>query len=885
MKRRFLVAMVTTFSVLSLLCLPFIPQASAETTWVDTGGPGPGLQVNALVYDGSRDILYAGIEGDRVYRCTSPGSSPAWTSVGGLMTLNDIESMAYDSANNVLYVGGEGTGTDHVWRLKNPHNSNLWQNITDSTWLPMTDYAITCLAYNETDNLLFASTQNGRVQRLASPDTTPPTPIPSWKIVGGPATWTNTISMGNSDTKLYIGMPSTGARRCENPNGSIPPAPTVNDMGGAVSDHSILNLDYDASNNSLFAATKESLAWNHCVYRCDNPEAASPNTWTDMNWPNPGSGMTGALLYSSTDDALFVGGNQVVRRCNEPATSPAWKDMTGNLSGAYIYCFAYDSASRTLFAGTQSDGVWRAIISPEITDISPSSGCAGDEITLTGENFGNTQGSGAGMTGGAASSVSFGSVSAASCSSWTDNEIKCTVPGGIVGDVKVTVVTDGGTSNEVDFTIDYPTEFYFAEGYTGTGFQEYLCLGNSGNTDANATVTFMFNDGSAPLEQEYTVPALSRSTVDVNSVADDKEVSIKVESESTSIVAERPMYFDYQGKWAGGHDSVAATSTEQTWYFAEGTTRTGFEEYITVLNPGGTSANLEFHYMVEGEGETVKQETVDANSRATFSAVSHVGTEKDISLMLSSDAGIVAERPMYFNYQGLAEHNWQGGHCVVGANAPDDTWYFAEGTTRNGFEEWLCMQNPGNSSIEVTARYMMGEGQGNPIDKTYTVPAMERLTKSVNDEIGPDKDVSVRLTSGSEFIAERPMYFDYQGTGDYGWDGGHDVLGANAAAKDWFFAEGYTGAGFEEWLCIQNPTSEYTTLGISYFPESGDPVYTNHAMEGNSRLTINVNSDAGPDLQISTRIEADHVVIVERPMYFKYAGVWPGGHDVIGFTP
>ena len=174
---------------------------------------------------------------------------------------------------------------------------------------------------------------------------------------------------------------------------------------------------------------------------------------------------------------------------------------------------------------------------------------------------------------------------------------------------------------------------------------------------------------------------------------------------------------------------------------------------------------------------------------------------------------------------------------------------------------------------------------GSPIEKTYTVPAMERLTKSVNDEIGSDKDVSARLTSSSKFIAERPMYFDYQGTGGYGWDGGHDVLGANAASKEWFFAEGYTGGGFEEWLCIQNPTSEYTTLGISYFPESGDPVYTNHAMEGNSRLTINVNSDAGPDLQISTRIEADHVVIVERPMYFKYAGVWPGGHDVIGFAP
>jgi hypothetical protein len=27
---------------------------------------------------------------------------------------------------------------------------------------------------------------------------------------------------------------------------------------------------------------------------------------------------------------------------------------------------------------------------------------------------------------------------------------------------------------------------------------------------------------------------------------------------------------------------------------------------------------------------------------------------------------IVAERPMYFNYQGLGAHNWTGGHIVPG---------------------------------------------------------------------------------------------------------------------------------------------------------------------------------------------------------------------------
>jgi len=41
--------------------------------------------------------------------------------------------------------------------------------------------------------------------------------------------------------------------------------------------------------------------------------------------------------------------------------------------------------------------------------------------------------------------------------------------------------------------------------------------------------------------------------------------------------------------------------------------------------------------------------------------------------------------------EGLA---WSGGHCVTGVTAPATDWHFAEGTTREGFDEWLCLQNP-----------------------------------------------------------------------------------------------------------------------------------------------------------------------------------------------
>jgi hypothetical protein len=468
------------------------------------------------------------------------------------------------------------------------------------------------------------------------------------------------------------------------------------------------------------------------------------------------------------------------------------------------------------------------------------------------------------------------------------NQITCTIDlkGAAAGTWDVIVANPDGQSCALTggFTVSYPSSFYFAEGYTGENFAEYLCIGNSNNTAATANVTYMFSDGTTR-DVSYNVPADSRYTVNVNDeVGAGKEVSTRVLSETPNLVAERPMYFNYNDVWTGGSDAVGARFPAKNWYFAEGTTLPGFDEYITVQNPGTQTANITFHYMLEGEGRQDVSGQVNPNSRATFKARDHVGDGKNISLYLASDQDIVAERPMYFNYQGLATNNWTGGHDAVGTNYSAKNWYFAEGTTRGGFEEWLCLQNPGSGDITVNATYQLGVDQGDPIAKSYTVPAQQRLTVSVNKEIGGEKDCSVSLASSSDFIAERPMYFDYK-TGERSWDGGHDVLGASATATNWLFAEGYTGDNFEEWLCLQNPGNDAANVTITYFPKSGTSVTKPHTVPPNSRLTVNVNTDAGANLEISARVSSDKPIIAERPMYFNYNGVWNGGHDVVGFSP
>ncbi|MBU4240631.1 MAG: hypothetical protein KKE79_03650, partial [Actinobacteria bacterium] len=51
--------------------------------------------------------------------------------------------------------------------------------------------------------------------------------------------------------------------------------------------------------------------------------------------------------------------------------------------------------------------------------------------------------------------------------------------------------------------------------------------------------------------------------------------------------------------------------------------------------------------------------------------------------------------------------NWEGGDSVVGHSGASRTWYFAEGTTRSGFNEWVCLLNPNVGATVASVTYML----------------------------------------------------------------------------------------------------------------------------------------------------------------------------------
>ena len=506
---------------------------------------------------------------------------------------------------------------------------------------------------------------------------------------------------------------------------------------------------------------------------------------------------------------------------------------------------------------------------PVIDSVFPSAAWRGMPVAIQGSEFGLLQVP-------LLSTVTFNGVDAGSAIVWTDTYIVVIVPEAATSG-PVVVSTIFGSSAPYDFTVyEQPAAVpcYFAEGTTRAGFEEWLTLYNPYDEGHTATVAYLVADGANRIRY-YNIPAHARVNIYVNSeIGSDRDVSLAVTG-TVRLYAERPMYFRYKDRWTGGHCSQPALDSSTTWYFAEGTTRAGFEEWLCLANPGATDAEVNVSFIFPDGAAVTLPYTVPAWKRYTVDVNATVGPEKDVAIRVDSNQPIVAERPMYFSYRG----GWDDGHISIGAAAPAAEWYFAEGTTRAGFEEWLCLANPGEEDAVVEVTYHLAAG--GEAKQYVSVPAARRRTIYVNSIVGPEQDVAIKVSSDKPIVAERPMYFDYRSK----WNGGHLSIGAVAPATSWFFAEGTTRAGFEEWLCLLNPGDAGAQVTVKYVFQDATTRTQDLLLAPGQRFSINVNEAVGPDRDVSIWVESQQGIVAERSMYFSYHDVWDGGHNSIGSLP
>lgn len=228
-----------------------------------------------------------------------------------------------------------------------------------------------------------------------------------------------------------------------------------------------------------------------------------------------------------------------------------------------------------------------------------------------------------------------------------------------------------------------------------------------------------------------------------------------------------------------------------------------------------------------------------------------------------------------------------GGSGVQSETPPTSSFYFAEGTVRPGFVQYFTIQNPGGAPASVLVEYQAANDAGSTLSvpsQNLTVPANTRMTVNLNDylassQVATPANVSAKITSDSEIVAERAMYFSFDPGLGRKVDGGTAVMGASGPALNWKFAEGTVRPGFVQYFTIQNPGNQSATVTIAYqaTTDGGTPIAVpaqQVTIPAGTRSTVNVNhyfsaSGVTSPVNVSAAISSNVPVVSERPMYYS----------------
>ncbi len=426
------------------------------------------------------------------------------------------------------------------------------------------------------------------------------------------------------------------------------------------------------------------------------------------------------------------------------------------------------------------------------------------------------------------------------------------------------------------------TQWYFAEGFTGTNFTEYLSWANFTATAATLTVTYYFDTGASPLVKTYALPANTRSGVNVNTeVGSGHSVAIAVSS-TQPIVVERPIYFNYSGAGGvpGGSDVVGATTLSTSFHFGYLDTTAQHDSLLMILNPSSSSMTVTAIYTpATGGAATTVTHTVAATSRGTITVNGDGGLAAGMywAKVTLSTPGLV-ERVLY-------EHDtvtgYTGGSAVVGT-APQTDWYFAEGHTSALNSERYVLTNPSTTTVPVTLTFYptggstFANGAASLATQVTLAPGQQELL-NVNTLLGTNEvDNSAWVHASQAILAERVMSVASVGPGLT------DTVGTPTPCTQYAFAEGFTGSNFYEYLILFNPNSSTASVQVSYVPGGGSATVQTYSVPAHSRVGVFVNSVMpNQSLAMLVQVTSGPSIVAERPMYFNSGGDI-GASSVVG---
>ena len=328
------------------------------------------------------------------------------------------------------------------------------------------------------------------------------------------------------------------------------------------------------------------------------------------------------------------------------------------------------------------------------------------------------------------------------------------------------------------------TAWYCAEGTSTADGRatETIIVGNLARHPIDVTVTVMSDGKSAPPSQDFRVDILAQRRIDVASVAGQvAEPGVIVEVRGGPAVVEHELH-------GSGDVAVGPCAREpsRSWYFPDGTTVRGAEEWLTLFNPFGDDAIVALSFLTDAGFQApnaLQSVVVPRRSRISIPVHQQVIRRDRVATSVVARTGrVIAEETLRFD--GTGADGRKGLAVMLGVTGPAPRWRFAFGDSRAGIAESIAIANFAAIPTEVSVGIRLDSHLALE-PQTVMVPARSVIRVDVGGRapVGAGYSVEVRATRATPVTVSAFVSWSAGGI-----TGVASTSGSTSASKRWAFA-------------------------------------------------------------------------------------------------
>ncbi len=422
------------------------------------------------------------------------------------------------------------------------------------------------------------------------------------------------------------------------------------------------------------------------------------------------------------------------------ATPTSWNDAS---IVAPVPAGAATGSVIVTVGGVASNAVTFTVLPvPNITNLSPSSGGTGVSVTITGTNFGSSQGT---------STVAFNGATTTTITSWSATSIVAAVPAAATtGNVVVTV--SGVPSNSVPFTVP-PQISSLSQTSGAVGVPVTISGINFGTTQGTSTVAF---NGTIATSIASWSPGSITATVPTGATTGNLVVTVGgVSSNSVPFTVYVGYGDSYQYRRTIVLSHANVPNTDQTNFPV---LISGVYPYLATVGYGGLVQNLSGYDIIfssDPEGATKLNHEIDSYDPTTGTVSFWVGIPT-LSHTVDTTIYLFYGNPSITTSQENIPGVWQNNYLSV--------YHLGNGTT-------VGLSDSGSAGYTLAGSATAGAGKigGSAVfNGTSTYLYYDSVTAYPSIEAPSTLETWFQLTASG--------YQEIVGYGGNGWDGARDAL-------------------------------------------------------------------------------------------------------------